>query len=113
SYDEALALPTDEAALISLRTQQIIAEETGVVNTVDPLGGSYYMESLTEKMIEGCFDYFDKIDGFGGMVEAVEACFRQREIQESAYLYQKDVERGEQTIVGVNKYTMDSDIHKT
>src|SRR6188508_2141685 len=107
------ALPTDRAALIALRTQQIIAEETGVVNTVDPLGGSFYIESLTEKMIEGCFDYFDKIDGFGGMVEAVEAGFPQREIQESAYLYQKAVERREQTIVGVNKYTMDSEIHKT
>ena len=113
SYDEALALPTDNAALIALRTQQIIAEETGVANTVDPLGGSWYVESLTEKMIEGCFDYFDKIDGFGGMVEAVEAGFPQREIQESAYLYQKAVERGEQTIVGVNKYGMAEEIHKT
>jgi methylmalonyl-CoA mutase N-terminal domain/subunit len=113
SYDEALALPTDEAALISLRTQQIIAEETGVANTVDPLGGSWYVESLTEKMIEGCMDYFEKIDGFGGMVEAVEAGFPQREIQESAYQYQKAVERGEQTIVGVNKYAMESEIHKT
>ena len=113
SYDEALALPTDEAALIALRTQQIIAEETGVANTVDPLGGSYYIESLTEKMIAGCMDYFDKIDGFGGMVEAVEAGFPQREIQESAYLYQKAVETGEQTIVGVNKYAMDDEIHKT
>ncbi len=112
SYDEALALPTDEAALIALRTQQIIAEETGVVNTVDPLGGSWYIESLTEKMIDGCFDYFDKIDGFGGMVEAVEAGFPQREIQESAYQYQKAVERGEQTIVGVNKYVMDEEASK-
>jgi methylmalonyl-CoA mutase N-terminal domain/subunit len=109
SYDEAHALPTDEAALLALRTQQIIAEETGVPNTVDPLGGSYYLESLTEKMIDGCFNYFDKIDGFGGMVEAVEAGFPQREIQESAYQYQKAVERGEQTIVGVNKYTMDEE----
>jgi len=107
SYDEALALPTDEAALIALRTQQIIAEETGVANTVDPLGGSYYVESLTQKMIDGCMEYFAKIDGFGGMVEAVEAGFPQREIQESAYQYQKAVERGEQVIVGVNKYSMD------
>src|SRR4030088_2582659 len=106
AYDEALALPTDQAALIALRTQQIIAEETGVANTVDPLGGSYYIESLTQKMIDGCMEYFDKIDGFGGMVEAVEAGFPQREIQESAYQYQKAVERGEQTIVGVNKYEM-------
>jgi methylmalonyl-CoA mutase N-terminal domain/subunit len=107
SYDEALALPTDAAALIALRTQQIIAEETGVANTIDPLGGSWYVESLTQKMIDGCFEYFDKIDGFGGMVEAVEAGFPQREIQESAYQYQKAVERGEQSIVGVNKYAMD------
>src|SRR6185369_12447707 len=91
----------------------IIAEETGVVNTVDPLGGSWYVESLTQKMVDGCFEYFDKIDGFGGMVEAVEAGFPQREIQESAYQYQKAVERGEQTIVGVNKYAMEEEIHKT
>jgi methylmalonyl-CoA mutase N-terminal domain/subunit len=113
SYDEALALPTDQAALIALRTQQIIAEETGVANTVDPLGGSYYVEALTQKMVDGCFDYFDKIDGFGGMVEAIEAGFPQREIQESAYQYQKAVERGEQTIVGVNKYAMETELHKT
>lgn len=110
SYDEALALPTDAAALIALRTQQIIAEETGVANTVDPLGGSYYVESLTQKMIDGCLDYFEKIDGFGGMVEAVEAGFPQREIQESAYQYQKAVERNEQIIVGVNKYVMDEGV---
>lgn len=109
SYDEALALPTDEAALIALRTQQIIAEETGVANTVDPLGGSYYLESLTQKMIDDCLEYFDKIDSFGGMVEAVEAGFPQREIQESAYQYQKAVERNEQTIVGVNKYVMEEE----
>lgn len=113
SYDEALALPTDQAALIALRTQQIIAEETGVVNTVDPLGGSYYVEALTQKMVDGCMDYFDKIDGFGGMVEAVEAGFPQREIQESAYQYQKAVERKEQIIVGVNKYAMETELHKT
>lgn len=113
AYDEALALPTDEAALIALRTQQIIAEETGAANTVDPLGGSWYLESLTKKMETGCFDYFDKIDGFGGMVEAVESGFPQRDIQESAYQYQKAVERGEQTIVGVNKYAMENEIHKT
>ena len=113
SYDEALALPTDEAALIALRTQQIIADETGVANTVDPLGGSYYVESLTQKMIDGCLEYFDKIDGFGGMVESIEAGFPQREIQESAYQYQKAVEWREQVIVGVNKYAMDMEVHKT
>ncbi|HZT61112.1 MAG TPA: methylmalonyl-CoA mutase family protein [Pyrinomonadaceae bacterium] len=109
AYDEALALPTDRAALIALRTQQIIAEETGVANTVDPLGGSYFVESLTKKMEDGALSYFDKIDSLGGMVEAVEKGFPQREIQESAYQYQKAVERGEQTIVGVNKYAMDEE----
>ena len=108
SYDEALALPTDRAALIALRTQQIIAEETGVVNTIDPLGGSYFLEALTKKMEDGALDYFRKIDAMGGMVEAVEKGFPQRETQESAYQYQKAVERGEQTIVGVNKYQMES-----
>jgi methylmalonyl-CoA mutase N-terminal domain/subunit len=106
AYDEALALPTDQAALIALRTQQIIAEETGVVNTVDPLGGSYFVEALTKKMEDGALDYFAKIDAMGGMVEAVEKGFPQREIQDSAYQYQKAVERGDQTIVGVNKYEM-------
>ncbi|MDQ5835702.1 MAG: methylmalonyl-CoA mutase family protein [Acidobacteriota bacterium] len=109
AYDEALALPTDQAALIALRTQQIIAEETGVVNTVDPLGGSYFVESLTKKMEDGALEYFSKIDAMGGMVESIEKGFPQREIQESAYQYQKSVERGEQTIVGVNKYAMDEE----
>jgi methylmalonyl-CoA mutase N-terminal domain/subunit len=112
AYDEALALPTDRAALIALRTQQIIAEETGVVNTVDPLGGSYFLESLTKKMEDGALDYFAKIDAMGGMVSAVEKGFPQREIQESAYQYQKAVERGEQTIVGVNKYQMEDEQSK-
>lgn len=109
AYDEALALPTDQAALIALRTQQIIAEETGVANTVDPLGGSYFVESLTKKMEDGALEYFEKIDAMGGMVEAVEKGYPQREIQESAYQYQKAVERGDQTIVGVNKYAMDEE----
>src|ERR1051325_11318673 len=107
SYDEALALPTDRAALIALRTQQIIAEETGAANTVDPLGGSYFIESLTKKMEDGAYNYFEKIDSMGGMVESIEKGFPQREIQESAYQYQKAVERGDQTIVGVNKYSME------
>jgi methylmalonyl-CoA mutase N-terminal domain/subunit len=109
AYDEALALPTDQAALIALRTQQIIAEETGVANTIDPLGGSYFLEALTKKMEDGAYDYFNKIDAMGGMVEAIEKGFPQREIQESAYQYQKAVERGEQTIVGVNKYAMENE----
>ena len=106
AYDEALALPTDRAALIALRTQQIIAEETGVANTVDPVGGSYYLEALTEKMEQEALDYFRKIDAMGGMVAAIERGFPQREIQDSAYQYQKAVERGDQVIVGVNKYAM-------
>jgi len=110
AYDEALALPTDRAALIALRTQQIIAEETGVVNTVDPLGGSYFVEALTNKMEAGALGYFDRIDAMGGMVEAVEKGFPQREIQESAYQYQKALERGDQTIVGVNKYEMEDEL---
>jgi methylmalonyl-CoA mutase N-terminal domain/subunit len=109
AYDEALALPTDKAALIALRTQQIIAEETGVANTVDPLGGSYFIESLTQKMEDGTRDYFDRIDAMGGMVEAVEKGFPQREIQDSAYQYQKALECDDQTIVGVNKYVMDEE----
>jgi methylmalonyl-CoA mutase N-terminal domain/subunit len=109
AYDEALALPTDRAALIALRTQQIIAEETGVANTIDPLGGSYFVEALTKKMEDGALDYFAKIDAMGGMVESVEKGFPQREIQESAYQFQKAVERGEQTIVGVNKYQMEQE----
>jgi methylmalonyl-CoA mutase N-terminal domain/subunit len=112
SYDEALALPTDEAALIALRTQQIIAEETGVANTVDPLGGSHYVEALTRDMEDGAFGYFRKIDDLGGMVEAIEKGFPQREIQESAYQYQKALERKEQTIVGVNKYVMAEETSK-
>ncbi|HEX6731956.1 MAG TPA: methylmalonyl-CoA mutase family protein [Pyrinomonadaceae bacterium] len=106
AYDEALALPTDRAALIALRTQQIIAEETGVANTIDPLGGSYYLESLTQKMEDEALEYFRKIDAMGGMVAAIEKGFPQREIQDSAYQYQKAVERRDQVIVGVNKYEM-------
>ncbi len=109
AYDEALALPTDQAALIALRTQQIIAEETGVANTIDPLGGSYFVEALTEKMEEAALDYFRKIDSMGGMVAAIEKGFPQREIQDSAYKYQKAVERGDQVIVGVNKYQMENE----
>jgi methylmalonyl-CoA mutase N-terminal domain/subunit len=109
AYDEALALPTDQAALIALRTQQIIAEETGVANTIDPLGGSYFVESQTEKMEIGALDYFRKIDSMGGMVAAIEKGFPQREIHDSAYKYQKAIERGDQVIVGVNKYEMEND----
>lgn len=107
AYDEALALPTERAALIALRTQQIIAEETGVINTVDPLGGSYFVEKLTNELEEECWEYFRKIDAIGGMVEAIDAGFPQKEIHESAYQYQRAVERQEKVIVGVNAYQMD------
>jgi methylmalonyl-CoA mutase N-terminal domain/subunit len=107
-YDEALALPSERAALIALRTQQIIAHETGALNTVDPLGGSYFIEKLTSELEEEAWDYFRKIDEMGGMVEAIDAGFPQKEIQESAYQYQRAVERGEKIIVGVNDYIMDT-----
>ena len=107
-YDEALALPTENAALIALRTQQIIAHETGVTNTVDPLGGSYFIEKLTSELEEETWEYFRKIDDLGGMVEAIEAGFPQKEIQESAYQYQRATERGEKIIVGVNEYVMET-----
>jgi methylmalonyl-CoA mutase N-terminal domain/subunit len=109
AYDEALALPSDEAALIALRTQQIIAHESGVVNTVDPLGGSYFLEKLTREMEEGAFEYFRKIDDFGGMIEAIEAGFPQRDIQDSSYEFQKAVESGDKIIVGVNDYVMNDE----
>ena len=106
AYDEALALPSDEAALIALRTQQIIAHESEVTNTIDPLGGSYFVEKLTRDMEEGAFEYFRRIDEFGGMVEAVDAGFPQRELQDSSYEYQKAVESKDKIIVGVNDYVM-------
>jgi methylmalonyl-CoA mutase N-terminal domain/subunit len=108
-YDEALALPTERAALLALRTQQIIAHETGVTNTVDPLGGSYFIEKLTSEIEEEAWDYFRRIDEMGGMIEAIEAGFPQKEIHESAYQYQRAVERKEKIIVGVNEYLMEGD----
>jgi methylmalonyl-CoA mutase, N-terminal domain len=104
SLDEALALPTAEAATLALRTQQIIASESGVVNTVDPLGGSYFVEKLTDDMVNGARAYFDAIDKMGGMVAAIERGFPQREIAESAYRFQQSVERKEKVIVGVNDF---------
>jgi methylmalonyl-CoA mutase N-terminal domain/subunit len=106
AYDEALALPSDKAALIALRTQQIIAHESGVVDTVDPLGGSYLIEKLTSEMEKGAFEYFEKIDNLRGMVQAIEAGFPQREISEASYEFQKAVESKERVIVGVNEYVM-------
>jgi methylmalonyl-CoA mutase, N-terminal domain len=104
SLDEALALPTAAAATLALRTQQIIAYESGVANVVDPLGGSYFVEKLTKDMEDGTLAYFDAIDRMGGMVEAIERGFPQKEIAESAYRFQQSVERREKTIVGVNDF---------
>jgi methylmalonyl-CoA mutase N-terminal domain/subunit len=104
SLDEAWALPTEQAATLALRTQQVIAHESGVVNTADPLGGSYYVEKLTLETERACYDYFDKIDALGGMVSAIEKGFPQREIHEAAYAYQKAVESKEEIIVGVNDF---------
>jgi len=104
SYDEALALPTEEAVRVALRTQQIIAHETGVTNTIDPLGGSYFVEALTNRMEQAAYDYFRRIDELGGMVEAIKQNFPQREIAEAAFRYQQEVERGERVVVGVNRY---------
>jgi methylmalonyl-CoA mutase N-terminal domain/subunit len=105
SYDEALALPTEEAVRIALRTQQIIAEETGVTNTIDPLGGSYFLEALTDRMEQSCYEYFRKIDELGGMVEAVKQGFPQREIADAAFELQRAIDSGRRTVVGVNRYT--------
>jgi methylmalonyl-CoA mutase N-terminal domain/subunit len=104
SLDEAWALPTEQAATLALRTQQVIAHESGVVNTADPLGGSYYVEKLTLDTERACYEYFDKIDALGGMVSAIEKGFPQREIHEAAYAYQKAVERKAEIIVGVNDF---------
>src|SRR5687768_7551958 len=104
SFDEALALPSEEAVRIALRTQQVIAHETGVTNTIDPLGGSYFVEALTDRMEELAYDYFRRIDELGGMVEAVKRGFPQREIADAAYELQREVDRGERIVVGVNDY---------
>jgi methylmalonyl-CoA mutase N-terminal domain/subunit len=107
SLDEALALPTEEAVTIALRTQQVIAHESGVVNTADPLAGSYFVEKLTNDIEADALEYFRRIDAMGGMVAAIERGYPQREIQEAAFQFQKAVERKEKIIVGVNEYVMD------
>ena len=104
SYDEALALPSEEAVRIALRTQQVIAHETGVVNTADPLGGSYFVEALTDRMEEQAYAYFAKLDELGGMVEAVKLGFPQREIADAAYRLQREIDAGERIVVGVNDF---------
>jgi methylmalonyl-CoA mutase, N-terminal domain len=104
ALDEALALPTEDAALLALRTQQIIAQETGVANTVDPVAGSYAIEKLTSEIEAHARDYITKIDAMGGMLRAIEGGYVQQEIQKSAYEYQRAVESGEQVVVGVNRF---------
>jgi methylmalonyl-CoA mutase N-terminal domain/subunit len=109
SLDEALALPTAEAATLALRTQQVIAHESGVTNVVDPLGGSYFLERLTLDMEQGARGYFDTIDRMGGMVEAIEQGYPQREIAEASYRFQQAVEAREKIIVGVNGHVQDDE----
>jgi methylmalonyl-CoA mutase N-terminal domain/subunit len=109
SYDEALALPTEDAVRIALRTQQIIAHETGVANTIDPLGGSYFVEALTDEIEAKAYEYFRKIDELGGMVQAVKQNYPQREIADASYLLQQEIDCGRRVVVGVNAYTDESD----
>src|SRR5580765_6538996 len=109
AYDEALALPTEEAARIALRTQQIIAYESGVAQTVDPLGGSYFVEKLTLDMEKGAFDYFEKLDRMGGMVKAIERGYPQKEIADASYQYQRAAEANEKITVGVNDFVVEED----
>jgi methylmalonyl-CoA mutase N-terminal domain/subunit len=108
-FDEALALPTEKSARIALRTQQILANEAGLTDTADPLGGSYYVESLTDAVEEGAWEYIKRIDEIGGAVKAIENRFMQREIEEAAFRYQREVEKEERIIVGVNRYITDEE----
>ena len=109
SYDEALALPSEEAVRVALRTQQVIAHETGVTNTIDPLGGSYFVEALTDRMEEAAYAEFRKIDELGGMVEAIKQSYPQREIAEASFRLQEEIERGERVVVGVNQYQQEDE----
>jgi methylmalonyl-CoA mutase N-terminal domain/subunit len=107
SMDEALALPSDKAVRVALRTQQVLAFESGVTDSIDPLGGSYLIEKLTDAIEEKAQAYLNEIDAMGGMVRAIEEGYVQREIQNSAYAYQLDVEREEEVVVGVNRFQME------
>ena len=109
SMDEALALPSEKAVRIALRTQQIIAEESGVTNTIDPLGGSYYIEWLTDEMEEQTYKYWDRVEKLGGVLPAIEKGFYQREIAQASYKYQKEIDDNKRTIVGVNNYQLDEE----
>jgi methylmalonyl-CoA mutase N-terminal domain/subunit len=110
SMDETLALPTEQAVMVALRTQQLIAEETGVTNTIDPFGGSYAVEALTDRMERDAMEYIRRIDEMGGMVKAIETGYPQREIAEAAFNYQRQLEQGIKIVVGVNKYTIPEEI---
>jgi methylmalonyl-CoA mutase, N-terminal domain len=109
SFDEALALPTEHAVRLALRTQQVIAHETGVVNTIDPLGGSYYVEHMTNELERQAYDYFDRIAKLGGVIPAIKENFFQREIAEASFRYQSEVERQQRIVVGVNRYQLDEE----
>jgi methylmalonyl-CoA mutase N-terminal domain/subunit len=109
SFDEALALPTEHAVRLALRTQQVIAHETGVVNSIDPLGGAYHVERLTNELERQAYDYFSRIDALGGVVEAIKENFFQREIADASFRYQSEVERGERIVVGVNRYELEDE----
>jgi methylmalonyl-CoA mutase N-terminal domain/subunit len=109
SFDEALALPTENAVRLALRTQQVIAHETGVVNTIDPLGGSYYLEQLTNELERQAYDYFDRIEKLGGVIAAIKENFFQREIAEASFRYQSEVEKEQRIVVGVNRYVHDDE----
>jgi methylmalonyl-CoA mutase N-terminal domain/subunit len=109
SFDEALALPTEDAVRIALRTQQVIAHETGVVNTIDPLGGSYYLEDLTNRLEAEAYDYFSRIAKLGGVIPAIEENFQQREIAEASFRYQAEVESKQRVVVGVNRYQLEEE----
>ena len=106
SYDETRALPTEDAVTVALPSQQIIAEETGVALTIDPLGGSYYLESLTDQMEAAAREYIERIDALGGMIRAIDTGYPQKEIADAAYRYQLMDDRGEKVVVGVNKHVM-------
>jgi methylmalonyl-CoA mutase N-terminal domain/subunit len=106
SFDEALALPTEDAVRIALRTQQVIAHETGVTHSIDPLGGSYHLEALTNELERQAYEYFAQIERLGGVVAAIKQNFFQQEIADAAFRYQAEVERGERVIVGVNRYRL-------
>lgn len=105
SMDEVLALPTEKAVRIALRSQQIIAYESGAANTIDPLGGSYFVEALTNELEAGAAEYFRRIEALGGVLAAIECGFFQQEIADAAYLYQRAVEKGERVVVGVNRFS--------